>query len=96
MPYISQDDRDGFEEFRGVIADVNPTTAGELQYMIAIMIKEFMKNSDYRYQDMNNVMGALNGANLEFYRRYVGPYEDECITKNGDVFFNRNQPNQGY
>jgi hypothetical protein len=96
MPYIAQDDRDGFEEFRGVVSGIEPKTAGEIQYMIAVIVAEFMKNSDYRYQNMNDVMGALNGANLEFYRRYVAPYEDECIAKNGDVFFNRNQDNRGY
>ncbi|MDB4408494.1 hypothetical protein N9165_00305 [Akkermansiaceae bacterium] len=96
MPYIAQEDRDGFEEFRDLCADLEPKTAGEIQYMIAVIVAEFMKNSDYRYQNMNDVMGALNGANLEFYRRYVAPYEDECIAKNGDVFFNRNQDNRGY
>lgn len=96
MPYISQEDRKDFEYFRQVVKEVEPTTAGEVQYMIAIITAEFMKNSDYRYQDMNNVMGALNGANLEFYRRYVAPYEDECIAKNGDVKFDRNQDETGY
>ena len=96
MPYIAQDDRNDFDDFRNEVANVDLKTAREIQYMIAIIVAEFMKNSDYRYQDMNNVMGALNGANLEFYRRYVAPYEDECIIKNGDVKFDRNQPNQGY
>ena len=96
MPYIAQDDRDDFTDFANEVANVDLKTAGEIQYMIAIIVAEFMKNSDYRYQDMNNVMGALSGANLEFYRRYVGPYEDECIAKNGDVFFNRNQEEGGY
>jgi hypothetical protein len=96
MPYIAQDDRDDFTDFANDVANVKPKTAGEIQYMIAVIVAEFMKNSDYRYQNMNDVMGALNGANLEFYRRYVAPYEDECIAKNGDVFFNRNQDNRGY
>lgn len=96
MPYIAQNDRDDFAEFRGVVSGLEPKTAGEIQYMIAVIVAEFMKNSDYRYQNMNDVMGALNGANLEFYRRYVAPYEDECIAKNGDVFFNRNQEEGGY
>jgi len=38
---------------------------------------------------MNDVMGALAGAQQEFYRRHVGPYEDKCITKNGDVNSNK-------
>ena len=96
MPYISQGNRRDFEHFRDGVELAPPTTAGEMQYMIAIITAEFMKNSGYRYQDMNDVMGALNGANLEFYRRYVAPYEDECIAKNGDVKFDRNQDETGY
>jgi len=85
MPYIKQIDREGLEEFRGVVNDTPPRTAGELQYMIAILIKEMFNNSDKRYQNCNDILGALNGANLEFYRRYVAPYEDQCIFDNGDV-----------
>jgi len=96
MPYIAQEDRQEFMDFVEAVVEIQPKTAGEIQFMIAVIIAEFMKNSDYRYQNMNDVMGALNGANLEFYRRYVAPYEDECIAKNGDVFFNRNQDDRGY
>ncbi len=96
MPYITQTDRAEFEHIEEMIQDFPPTCAGDIQYMIAILIREYMRNNDYRYQTMNDVMGALNGANLEFYRRYVGPYEDECIEKNGDVMFTRNEKSEKY
>jgi len=31
-------------------------------------------------------MGALNGANQEFYRVVVAPYEDAKISENGSVY----------
>jgi hypothetical protein len=34
---------------------------------------------------MNDVMGAFTGAQAEFYRRDVAPYEDAKIQQNGDV-----------
>ena len=39
----------------------------------------------YNYQTMNDIMGALAGAQIEFYRRKVAPYEDTKIKDNGDV-----------
>jgi len=83
MPYIAQTDREQFQE----IGLMQVETAGELQYCIALLIKQYEKSvtGRMRYQNMNDVMGALNGANLEYYRRSVAPYEDECIRKNGDV-----------
>jgi len=96
MPYIAQVDRESFEYVEHVLKRHAAESAGEIQYLIALVIKGYMSNNDYRYQTMNDVMGALNGANLEFYRRYVGPYEDECIAKNGDVIFERTEKDSKY
>ena len=85
MPYIKQDDRINFDELEISLEESGIDTAGELQYVISLAIKEFMLDKPYRYQTMNDVMGALNGANLEYYRRVVAPYEDQCIEKNGDI-----------
>jgi hypothetical protein len=38
-----------------------------------------------RYRDYHAVIGALEAAKLEFYRRQVAPYEDGKIAENGDV-----------
>jgi hypothetical protein len=89
MPYIQEQDRDQLED--GAII----TTAGELQYQIAELIAQYMSNMPVRYQTMNDVMGALNGANLEFYRRVVAPYEDKCIEKNGDVTYGKYDTTRG-
>lgn len=59
--------------------------AGELQYAIAILLKSFMERKGLNYQNCNDIMGALTGAQLEFYRRTVAPYEDLKIKENGDV-----------
>ena len=85
MPYIAQTDRDEFAGIEDAIAARPINSAGELQYLIALGISAYFRNNDYRYQNMNDIMGALAGAQMEFYRRHVGPYEDKCIAKNGDV-----------
>ena len=38
------------------------------------------------YAEINRIIGALECAKLEIYRRLAVPYEDEKIILNGDVF----------
>ena len=82
MPYIAQTDRKRID----IIKQADIRTAGDLNYAITTLIKKYMDESVGRYQQANDVMGALEGAKLEFYRRHLAAYEDEAIIKNGDVY----------
>jgi hypothetical protein len=80
MPYITKEQR---EE----LYDRDPVNAGELQYLIAVMISDYLSDKDqYEYQTLNDVMGALAGAQQEFYRKVVAPYEDKKELINGPVY----------
>ncbi len=80
MPYIKQDDREK-------VAMNGPTTAGELNYAITGLIGKYIENNKkFNYQCINDIVGALEGAKLEFVRRVVNPYEDKKIKENGDVY----------
>lgn len=85
MPYIKKDDRDKLSIDGCIIHIDNIDTAGEMQYAIALIIKDFLKRKGLNYQNCNDIMGALTGANLEFYRKIVAPYEDIKIKENGEV-----------
>jgi hypothetical protein len=95
MPYINEYARKniavstdlgyGYGQVEEVIRAEQISNAGELQYAIAVLIKNYMSKQDLRYQVCNDVMGALAGAQMEFYRRIVAPYEDQKIEENGDV-----------
>lgn len=80
MPYIKQTDRDklGYD----LPAASNP---GELNYLITQLIQTYWTDHG-RYQAINDILGALEGAKLEFYRRVAAPYEDTKIKENGDVY----------
>jgi len=85
MPYIRTEDRQRFMFLESELENVtkyDKLTAGEMQYIIALMIKHSQPEN---YQDMNDIMGALAGAQMEFYRRSVAPYEDKKIEVNGDI-----------
>jgi hypothetical protein len=79
MPYIDPKDRD-------VNAAHYPHNAGELNYAITLLIRDYFRSNGGRYQQINDIIGALEGAKAEFYRRVVAPYEDIKIRENGDVY----------
>jgi hypothetical protein len=39
-----------------------------------------------KYKTINDILGALEGAKMEFYRRVVVKYEDSKREENGDVY----------
>lgn len=82
MPYI----KDSMRWLMKPTAEGNSLTAGELNYQISSVIWDFYKRSDRGYTNVNEVVGALECAKLEFYRRVAAPYEDEKIKENGDVY----------
>lgn len=80
MPYIDRGRRQALEDGSPI------ATPGELQYAFALHIKDYWEMNEQNYQTINDILGALNGANLEFYHRVVRPYEDQKIISNGDVY----------
>lgn len=80
MPYIPRIRRDAIESGGA------PQSAGELNYLVTKLCSAFYARSEKRYQDCNDILGALDGAKLEFYRRVVVPYEDKKRAENGDVY----------
>ena len=82
MPYINNDRRIvESTEFKDLPTDC----AGDLNYLFTKIAHRYLKKKGIRYQYFNDVVGALEGAKLELVRRFVNPYEDEGIERNGDV-----------
>jgi len=81
MPYVSQESR------RRLDAGEPPQDAGELNYAITRMLDAYLiHKGGLRYAHLNEVVGALECAKLELYRRLAAPYEDTKIAVNGDVY----------
>jgi len=80
MPYIKEKDRESAH-----MLQYEPHTAGELNFLITTFIRDYYLRKPC-YQTINDVVGALEGAKLEFYRRIAAPYEDIKIKENGDVY----------
>jgi hypothetical protein len=80
MPYLKTGDK--------VMMDItlSPTKPGELNYLISMLAKVYWEHSERNYTALNDIIGALESAKLEFYRRVVVPYEEGKIEMNGDVY----------
>ena len=63
-----------------------PKDSGELNYLITLLIQDYLEYKNESYQTYNDIIGALEGAKLELYRRKIAPYEDKKIKENGDVY----------
>ncbi|MCI0558113.1 MAG: hypothetical protein MN733_06430, partial [Nitrososphaera sp.] len=58
---------------------------GQLNYVITRLAQELAKAKGSNYAAFNAVIGVLECAKLELYRRIVAPYEDRKIQENGDL-----------
>lgn len=81
MPYIKDTEKTDLLNNKRI-----PTSPGELNFIITHKILEYLTLWGINYQHINDVIGALEGAKLEFYRRIAAPYENKKIKENGDVY----------
>ena len=80
MPYIKQERRDAIGK-----GDA-PKDAGELNFALTSIVDRYLQAKGLRYAHINEVVGALECAKLELYRRIAIPYEDEKMKEAGDVY----------
>lgn len=80
MPYLNKKDRFKLPKMAKI------DTAGKLNYMITLLCNKYLKDNGKNYQQINNILGAIECAKFEFYRRVVSKYEDEKKYLNGDVY----------
>lgn len=82
MPYIKESDRERLQHGYDIDEII---TAGELNYVITIILKKYINRKGECYQTYNDIVGALENCKQECYRRMIAPYEDIKIKENGDV-----------
>ena len=81
MPYIEKKDRQSIN----VRTDRDLQTPGELNFALTTLCVQYL-GGDFSYQDLNDVLGALEGAKLEFYAKVARPYEELKEAENGTVY----------
>jgi hypothetical protein len=81
MPYIAKEERNKFT-YEGKV----PETPGELNYLVTTLLIKYYTENGLNYDHINDILGALEGSKLEFYRRVAVKYEQQKIEENADVY----------
>lgn len=84
MPYLNTAVRASLDDGR------KAQKGGELNYQVSKLVNDFFAMRGLSYTVINEVIGALECAKLEAYRRIASPYEDQKIGENGEVFVFKN------
>ena len=93
MPYIPRDDRPAYDPLIDALAARLAAVPadrrkGHANYVITRLLRGAWgvdRPAGESYANHADVIGTLECAKLEIYRRWVGPYEDGAIERNGDV-----------
>ena len=84
MPYLHENNRRDLLEN----LDAWPLDAADLNFLICRLADRMLARHGVTYARLNEVIGAIECAKQEIYRRIAAPYEDTKIKENGDVFDN--------
>lgn len=88
MPYIKREERAPINDaLQPLITWINDygLTPGQLNYIITRLCLRTATKAGLNYTAFNGVIGVLECAKLELYRRVIADYEDEKAYQNGDV-----------
>lgn len=87
MPYIKSESREMVStQLRHYGTAWTPDTVGDLNYAVSCFCRNYMAQRGVRYENLNALIGALDCAKMELYRRMGAPYEDQKASENGDVY----------
>lgn len=85
MPYIEKKIREQLEpELSLLLAKAAGHQVGVFNYIITKLVRFCINKTNYA--NLNAMIGVLECAKLELYRRVFSEYEDRKIEENGDVY----------
>lgn len=88
MPYIDKTMRDRIDPLIELLRLELTRMGGVLSYgnLNYIITRIITAHNPQVYNEINGLIGVLECAKLELYRRIAAPYEDQKILENGDVY----------
>ena len=86
MPYIDNEQREKIDPLVEQLRDILGSM-GDMNYTITRLCDAYLTTEEgIRYSRLNDLVGALECAKLELYRRVAAPYEDRKAKENGDAY----------
>ena len=59
---------------------------GELNYLFTEIALKYLDCKEESYETYNSIMGALECAQFELYRKKIAFYEDKKCQENGEIY----------
>lgn len=90
MPYIKDNRKDPVLNQVKIL-----DTSGDLTYAITAICLTWLESNNKvnSFENLSNIIKALECAKLEFYRRVMVPYENNKLSENSDVYITFDFPN---
>ena len=93
MPYIPSEARPAYDRLisqlaEALAAQAPPQRKGHANYVITQVLRKAWAvhtAAGESYSNYADIIGTLECAKLELYRRWIADYEDKAIEKNGDL-----------
>ena len=85
MPYIDKEDRAYYKDALKAIEKESIDKIGNLNYLVTVLCNIYLNESGECYRTYNEIIGVLECAKQEYYRKYVAPYEDIKEKENGKI-----------
>jgi hypothetical protein len=83
MPYIKCEERPSIDRILGCLDSFNE---GQMNYIITKLCRKYIEENGESYVNYNALIGVLECAKLELYRRKISSYENLKVIENGDVY----------
>lgn len=88
MPYIKNPGQRAEIDKHILTAVAKLSSEGDLNYAVSRLVDGWLSWRGVSYAELNRVIGVLECAKLELYRRIAAPYEDAKCRENGEVYDN--------
>lgn len=86
MPYISENQRQLYKSLDSCIQMVSIENPADLAYLTARLVRRYLINKLENWDELSNVIKALDSVIDEIRRRKLHPHEQGKMLTNGDVF----------
>ena len=86
MPYITPVRREAFALLEEELKSTRIDTPGELVYLFCRVADLYVSQHLVEFRVMNDVVGALENAKLEFCRRVLAEFESKKELENGTIW----------
>ena len=83
MTYIKKSQRYDLDK---TISNISKLDVGKLNYLVTRLMLKYISENGESYKHYNDIIGVLECAKMELYRRRISAYENKKMNENLDMY----------